>query len=132
MNKHPHEEVILAYYRGEKIEFRPDSSSEWKKTFSYDYGARTPSFRHDHQYRIKPQPPKTHTIELTQEEVEALLCLTARVGGQCENTARRHAESANAKLEKLIPEQRRDRLYRWRTKQDMVDGEIGFRGDLPA
>lgn len=130
MNKHPHEEVILAYYRGEQIEAWNGGLMEWREVKRYSGGSTTaPTFHPEAQYRIKPP---THAVELTQEEVETLLCLTARVGGQCENTARRHAESTDKKLMKLLPDQRKNRLYRWRTEQQMVEGEIRFLGDLPA
>ena len=131
MNKHPHEEVILAYYRGEQIEWRFNDGEAWRPLDLYGFGhmnsSGPESFAPHIQYRIKPI---THTVELTREEVETLICLANRVGGP-KGTARKHSDSARTKLQGLVSDERLYVLYEWRAKEGMIDGAISFRGDLP-
>ncbi len=132
MNKHPHEEVILAYYRGEQIEWRFNDGEAWRPLALYRGNKpgleAAPSFDYDIEYRIKPI---THTVELTQEEIETLICLACRVGGHPDGNARKHSDSAFAKLGGLVPAERLSVLYEWRVYKQMADGAISFRGDLP-
>ena len=132
MNKHPHEEVILAYYRGEQIEWRFNDGEAWRPLDLYGFGhinsSGPESFAPHIQYRIKPI---TRTVELTQEEIETLICLACRVGGHPDGNARKHSDSALATLGGLVSNERLSVLYEWRVYKQMVDGAISFRGDLP-
>lgn len=132
MNKHPHEEVILAYYRGEQIEWRFNDGEAWRPLALYRSNKPSLesalSFDYDIEYRIKPI---THTVELTQEEIETLICLACRVSSNPDDNAQKHSDSALAKLGGLVSNERLSVLYEWRVDKQMVDGAISFRGDLP-
>lgn len=133
MNKHPHEEVILAYYRGEEIEARSRNDGEWREVKRYnECSTSAPTFHSKAQYRIKP---KTHTVELTQEEVEALIVVCERVGGNPEKTARRHTGSARDKLIETLPWPEAGEIINWSMAQSSllnpaVDGSVVFRTEI--
>ena len=144
MNKHPHEEVILAYYRGEQIQLM-HADGEWidvppyAETLLTGVGNAAPNFSTNRAYRIKPQPTKTHAVELTQEEIEALHIVLRRVGGNPNSTARGHCDSAYEKLHKILPESRAERLLSASAiplpitggESVVVDGSISFKKGLP-
>lgn len=126
MNKHPHEEVIVAYYRGEQIQLC-NLDGQWEDIPKYGTGIvfqHPPKFTPDRLYRIKPQPPKLHTVELTQGEVEALWLLTGAVAGCPRETARCYTNSANAKIGKHIPRERQTQLVDWATQN--LRGMLSF------
>ena len=142
MNKHPHEEVILAYYRGEQIEWRFGDDEKWRPVSVYRSNKPgmeiCPSFDYDVQYRIKPQPPKLHTVELTQQEIEALYVVLRRVGGAIPGTARKHCETAYGKFSDILPDDRAQTLMdasaflNGGAESRLLEGRIRFKTELPA
>lgn len=131
MNKHPHEEVILAYYRGEQIQLC-NLDGQWEDITKYGTGIvfqSPPKFTPDRLYRIKPQPPKLHTVELTQQEIEAVWVLLRRVGG-CEiSSARAQTSSVLHKLAQFIDVGRGNALHLWAARD--VSGGMCFSKRLP-
>ena len=118
-NKHPHIDAIVAYFNGEEIEHRAMPSDEWHPVTPLNArsgGSPCPSFSPDWQYRIKP---KTHTIELTEGELELLFLFVSRVGGCPKKTARKHASSLYYKVRDLIAPDRRDQLRDWALRQQI-------------
>lgn len=122
-NKHPHEEVILAYYRGEEIQLLWDGS--WIDVHPYDIGEPFPTtltFSPESKYRIKP---KTHNLSLTQSEVEILWCILRMFGGDPRCTAREHVESVYENLDQLPDNSRKQAIVEWgRTAIDWTNLNI--------
>lgn len=138
MNKHPHEEVILAYYRGEQIEARGSDNTDWREVKRYGgISTSAPPFHPKAQYRIKPQPPKTYTVELTQQEIEALYVVLRRVGGPIPGSARKHCETAYGKFSDLLPDGRAQTLMdasaflNGGAESRLLEGRIRFKTELP-
>ena len=52
---HVHAEVIKAWADGKTIEWRTDASMKWSR-------APSPTFRHDYEYRVKPEEAVDYTI----------------------------------------------------------------------
>lgn len=123
MNKHPHEEFILAYYRGEQIQLC-NLGGEWEDIPKYGAGIvfqHPPKFTPDRLYRIKPA---IVTVELTMAEVEALWILTGAVGGSPTETTRGYTNSAGNALGRHIPFERQSKLMGWATKN--LHGTVSF------
>lgn len=74
MNKHPHIEIITAWYNGETIEYRRAVGERWATLDRYKLQDIPPSFDPKYHYRIKP---KTFTLVLSEEEMETLKDATA-------------------------------------------------------
>ena len=132
-NKHPHEEVILAYYRGEIIQGLDSSSCKWMDYPRYDPNSikvsEQPSFSTKFSYRIKPV---TVAFTLDIQEIETLWAILQYVGGDPQTTARRHVNSVMEKLEACISDERREQLEEWEGAEcsDPRDG-IKLTGNLP-
>ena len=128
MNKHPHEEVILAYYRGEQIEWRFNDGEAWRPLALYHSNKPgleiAPSFDYDIQYRIKP---KTYAVELTKEEIETIWAVLMRVSGCPQKSARAHVDSARSKLGQNLDTFRANTLDLW----GGITGGMGIGKRLP-
>lgn len=111
-NPHPHEKVIIAYYRGETIQQYNPKTATWFDWAEYDprLYQHPPAFSLDISYRVKP-----YTVGLTLDscEIEAMWAILQRVGGSPDSTARRYAASVLAKLDACIPEDRKREIYEW-------------------
>lgn len=130
--KHPHEEMILAYYRGEQVQFRQPGATEWANVTKYNPSKSTgvsslfpPLFLPEWEYRIKP---KTKDFTLTEEEAEYLLCLLGRVDGR----AMRVTSNLNTALRKFIGYDRAERLYQWRSSPENFTGHLNWHKPIPA
>lgn len=129
---HPHEEYIIAYYRGEQVQCEDDESLEWEDMATYDpLTKRAPVFNPKNKYRIKPQ---THEVTLTVNEIESIWLLLRYVGGNPRDTPRAHTDSVYEKFGELITEPRMVELVEWRGMEDStVAGVPGikFKSPLP-
>lgn len=127
MNKpHPHEKVIIAYYRGEQIQFYSEMHKEWQDCPVYDTRDRNscaPLFTPMTAYRIKPV---TVGFTLDMQEIETLWAILQYVGGDPQTTARRHVNSVMEKLEACIVEKRREQLEEWGGVEDF-EACLGFK-----
>ena len=123
MNKpHPHEKVILAYYRGEQIQVYSNVTG-WTDVPLYSYHEPvSPMFSPSAQYRIKPV---TVGFTLDMQEIETLWAILQYVGGDPQTTARRHVNSVMEKLEECIVEKRREQLEEWGGVEDF-EACLGF------
>lgn len=112
--KHPHEKVILAYYRGEIIQGLDSSSCKWVDYPRYDPNSikisERPSFSAQFAYRLKP---RQYEVTLSQEEVEVIWALLYKVGGDPNTTARRHCDSVFHKLQEFLSAAEISELAAW-------------------
>lgn len=126
-NPHPHEKVIVAYYRGETIQQYNTLTGEWDDWQPYDLRwlyQRPPVFSPDISYRVKPT---TVGFTLDMEEIETLWAVLQYVGGDPQTTARRHVDSILHKLEGCISEERSGELHEWGGIEDFDEPIVGFK-----
>lgn len=129
--KHPHEEVILAYYRGEIIQGLDSSSCNWVDYPRYDPNSikisERPSFSAQFSYRLKP---RQYEVTLSQEEVEVIWALLRKVGGNPNNTARKHSDKVYYKLENILTPCKINALANWKG-MEIDEGGIRINAQLP-
>lgn len=129
--KHPHEEIILAYYRGEIIQGLDGNNREWVDYPRYDPSSpricEHPSFSVQFAYRIKP---KQYEVTLSQEEVEVIWALLRKVGGNPNNTARKHSDKVYNKLQNLLTPCQINTLAKWKGIE-IDEGGLRINARLP-
>lgn len=124
-NKHPHIEVITAWYNGAAVDYRKGDEREWVRLDDHVPGCIAPKFDPRYQYRVAP---KTRTVELTEDEIETLFLVTCYVGGSPGHSPRRHMDSAQVALGKVIGARRCNALTDWTDADPVkVTGSVMFR-----
>lgn len=124
MNKpHPHEKVILAYYRGEQIQVWREQRCDLPVYVPDSRAATCPNFNPNGGYRIKPV---TVGVTLDMAEIETLWAVLQYVGGDPQTTARRHVDSVMGKLEECISDERKEQLEEWGGVEDFQE-VLGFK-----
>lgn len=120
---HPHEKVILAYYRGEPIQVWREKWVDLPVYVPDSRAATCPNFSPNGGYRIKPT---TVGFTLDMEEIETLWAVLQYVGGDPQTTARCHVDSLLSKIDNCISPERKEELGAWDLVEDF-QGITGFR-----
>jgi hypothetical protein len=126
------EEALRGWLNGETLQSRekgPLTNHGWYDLNPVDAVSAIRIDTNRADYRFKPKPPKTHTVELTQQEVEMLWQLTRMVGGCEVKSPRAYTASAGRKLGDLIDSERQAKIHCWGC--EYATGAISFGSRMP-